>query len=254
MGLQKPTLVLMDMDGTTVRHINPKLLNILERIDDITYGCASFFGQIFRIRKIRSPMSGIVNRGKKPRLFVHKAIHKVRRKSVEQIVEPCPGVLMLLDILKDNNIPIGLISNGLGKGYGYDILDSFDMKGYFVECVFREDMIKSKPHPDSIIRTAKKIAPNLDENDVLWYIGDREKDIKAALSAKIELKCSVEPIAYGINAAVAALKHGVSPENIVMNYEDFYDLLQDVFSKSKKNTRIKPPESKADFMSIEAKI
>ena len=54
MRLEKPTIVLFDMDGTTVRHVNPVLLNILEWLDDLSHKIAQFFSKVFK-RKIKSP-------------------------------------------------------------------------------------------------------------------------------------------------------------------------------------------------------
>ena len=45
MTLERPTIVIFDMDGTTVRHINLMLLHILEKLDD--------FGYLLRLSVIR---------------------------------------------------------------------------------------------------------------------------------------------------------------------------------------------------------
>ena len=53
----------------------------------------------------------------------------------------------LLDLFKAHNIPLALVSNGLGKGYGDEVLAAFDLAPYFSAMVFREDIHKSKPDP-----------------------------------------------------------------------------------------------------------
>ena len=221
MRIESPTIVLFDMDGTTVRHVSPRLLGLLEFLDDMSFR----LGNLFRRQKIADIQPGPPK--KSPSLLVHRALHKVRKKSVEQIVQPCPGIYMVLNMLKDKDIPMGIVSNGLGKGYGYDILEKFNLKSYFVSRTFREDIHKSKPHPEPIIRALKKIREPLLETDVVWYIGDRHKDIIAALAANDKIPAKVIPFAYGLNASIEVLKKGLGTDHIIVNYTDFAGRIRD---------------------------
>ena len=215
MTLPKPTIVLFDMDGTTVRHINPRVLGILEKIDDVIFKASAWS------HRNKPHPDYTLDQIKRPRLLVHRALHKFRRKEVDQIVQPCPGIYTLLNMFRDENIPMGIVSNGLGKGYGHDILKQFTLSEYFVAQIFREDIQRSKPDPDPILRALRKIKDPLSENDVIWYIGDRHKDVLAAVAADKVLSAQVIPFAYGLKAAVAVLEKGLTPENIIMNYTDF---------------------------------
>ncbi len=95
-----PTIVLFDMDGTTVRHVHPRVLNTLEFIDDIFYKTSRFFA---RFRRGREMIDFSDEPATKKRLLVHRALHKFRRKEVDQIVQLCPGILPLLKFFKKNN-------------------------------------------------------------------------------------------------------------------------------------------------------
>ena len=221
--IKKPTIVIFDMDGTTVRHVNPAFLHFLEMLDNLLYKLKRPFR---RKRKLtdysRDPA--------RPRgLLVHRMLHKFRRKSVDQIVQPCPGIFSLLKFFRSQNIPIGLASNGLGKGYGHDILEKFDLADYFNCEIFREDVEKSKPHPDGLMRCLRQLKPDFNENDVVWHIGDRAKDVKATLNADKIAECQFVPFAYGINAAIAILQTKVSNEHIIITYPDFLEYSKDVF-------------------------
>ena len=221
---QRPTIVLFDMDGTTVRHINPYILGLLEHIDDIIYRVSAWFHS-------RKPHPDFkIDQTHKPYLLVHRALHSIRRSPVEQIVQPCPGIFTLLNMIHEAGIPIGIVSNGLGKGYGHDILTKFDLSHFFKAQIFREDIQFSKPHPDPLLRALKQLKDPLSENDVIWYIGDRDKDVTAALAANDILPARVIPFAYGIKAAVVLLKKGQNPEQIIANYTEFagriYSLMQ----------------------------
>lgn len=228
MTLRKPSIVLFDMDGTTVRHINPKLLHILEKLDDASHKIAKTFSRIFR-RKIQAMPLVEFRDGKRPKLLVHRALHKMRRKEVEEIVEPCPGIYDILDFLKSQNIPMGLVSNGLGKGYGHDILKKFDLDKYFDVTIFREDITRSKPFPDPILQGVRGLSRQPEKDDVLWYIGDRHKDILAAIAARDYLPCPIQPLAYGLNASIAVLEHNVGVDHIVMAYADLELKLRQFF-------------------------
>ncbi|PJB73590.1 MAG: HAD family hydrolase [Alphaproteobacteria bacterium CG_4_9_14_3_um_filter_47_13] len=233
MSLQKPTIVLFDMDGTVIRHINPLLLHVLERIDDFSHKCARFFSWMFN-RKIQSPPLVEFRDGKRKKLLVHRAMHKFRRKEIEEIVEPCPGIYDILDLLRANHIPMGIISNGLGKGYGHDVLRKFDLDKYFEITIFREDITRPKPYPDPILEALKKMTRPPEKNDVIWYIGDRHKDVKAALAAELYLPCDIQPIAYTLNAAIAVLEHNIGPDHIIMGWPDLEATLQHMFRDQKK--------------------
>lgn len=225
MTLPRPTIVLFDMDGTTVRHVNPLILQILEALDDTSHKAARYFSGVFK-KQIEVPPLVEIRHGKRPKLLVHRAMHKMRRKDVAEIVEPCPGIYDVLDFLKEQNISMGIVSNGLGKGYGHDILKTFDLERYFSVTIFREDIQRSKPYPDPLLQALSALPKPPDEHDVIWYIGDRRKDIQAALAARSHLPCPVIPIAYGLNAATAVLENNVGNDNIIMAWPDLMPRLR----------------------------
>lgn len=226
MAIKKPTIVIFDMDGTAVRHINPRLLHILETLDNIGYRISKFFTWLFR-RGGKGRIIPLWHKNRKqPRLLVHRAMHKIRRKPVEQIVQPCPGLFTLLELFEQHQIPMALVSNGLGKGYGHDILEKFELNKHFPVTVFREDITKSKPSPEPILTALQWLNLELNENDVVWYIGDRRKDVIAALAAKEHLPCAVVPIAFGIHAAVAIIEKNIGAEHIYMSFYEMYDDLK----------------------------
>ena len=244
-NLPKPTIVIFDMDGTTVRHLNPKLLGIMEALDDTVFKVSRLWTWLFE-RKAQGPL--VLDRPDQPikppkSIIVHRVMHKLRRKPVEMLVEPCPGIYSVLSFLKNNNIPMALVSNGLGKGYGLDIVEKFGLGQYFDQTIFREDINKSKPNPEPILLAIERLkGEKAHYNDVIWYVGDRHKDVLAVKNAEPHLPCKILPFSYGMNAAVAIVERGYPANHILMTYEDFYEILQNTFTddvnnkKSKKNT------------------
>lgn len=233
MSLQRPDIVIFDMDGTAVRHINPRLLHILEWLDDTGFRISKFFGWVFR-RHARGPIIPAyydLAHQKKPRRLVHRAMHKVRRKPVEQIVEPCPGIFPVLEFLRDHGVPMAMVSSGLGKGYGHDILEKFDMEKFFAAAVFREDIKKSKPNPDPILKALHELGTTPRAGQTVWYVGDRHKDVLAAMAADKVIEGAVVPMAYGLNAGVAIIEKGFTPDHIILSWHDFYMDLRTLFGE-----------------------
>ena len=231
-ALQKPAIVIFDMDGTTVRHVRPVFLHALEVLDNALYKLSSLLKHLLgRTRPLKDySHDPTVPRG----LLVHRVLHKLRRKPVEQIVQPCPGIYDLLAFLKAQGIPLALASNGLGKGYGHDILEKFNLADYFDVELFAEDVAKSKPHPDGILRTLRALKPDLGADDIVWHIGDRAKDVRATIAADALSECKIIPFSYGLNAALAILKSNVGNQNIIMNYAEFLATLEGNFNTEKK--------------------
>lgn len=227
----KPTIVLFDMDGTTVRHVNPKFLGALETVDNFIYWLSRLFS---RKRKITDTSK----EPQRPRgLLVHRLMHKFRRKEVDQIVQPCPGIFLLLNLFRENNIPLGIVSNSIGQGYGHEVLETFKLAEYFDVEIFREDIIKSKPNPDPILRGLRAIKAEPEAHDVVWYIGDRHTDVQAALAADSLLPCKIIPFSHGLNAAMQILRSKVSTDNIIVTYQDFYLKIRDLFDdKEQRDT------------------
>ena len=196
---------------------------ILETVDNVLYKVGRFiFGRQEVIDYSHAPAA--------PRgLLVHRMLHIFRRKPVDKIVQPCPGIFLLLNLFKENNIPIGIVSNSLGQGYGHDVLETFALSQYYDVEIFREDIAKSKPHPDPLLRALNmmKIEPNA--NDVVWYFGDRGKDVIATLEADKISDFKIAPFAYGVNSSIQILKKNIGTDHIVMSYPDFYQKIKGMF-------------------------
>lgn len=207
------------MDGTTVRHIDPRMLHMLELLDDASQGAARLLSKLF-MRRVRLPSFVEARDGKRPRLLVHRAIHKLRRKDVEEIVQPCPGIYAVLETLRARRVPTALVSNGIGRGYGHDVMNAFGLARYFQTTVFREDVCKPKPHPDALLKALDHIGRPVRRDDIVWYVGDQRKDVTAALNASEALGLPVIPIAFGMRAALSIIEHGLGPEHIVATLPD----------------------------------
>jgi len=234
--LQRPDIVIFDMDGTTVRHLNPRLLGLMEFLDDTSFKISRLWKWLFE-RKAKGPiLLPCPDTPIKPpkSILVHKAIHKLRRKDVDLLVEPCPGIYSVIAMLKKENIPMAIVSNGLGKGYGEDIIEKFGLGDFFPITIFREDIKNSKPHPESLLLALSKLGINETSTQTIWYIGDRHKDVIAASRANDNIKADIIPIAYTMHAALAIIEKGYSPDQILLSYYDIYDALNALLSNERR--------------------
>lgn len=218
--------MLFDLDGTLVHHVNPRVLQMLEFLDD----CSHKGGRLVaRFRLARRSRAGTKDA---PKLLVHKAIHKVRRKSVDQMLEPCQTMRRVLERLRAEGVALGVVSNGLGRGYGHDVLETFDLKRFFKAAVFREDVARGKPWPDSILAALSGIGRELRPNDVIWYIGDQRKDIAAAQAASLAIGHAIRPFALGARAALGAVEARLTPSQLMWTAMDFERAVATAFDPS----------------------
>lgn len=206
-----------------MHHVNPRVLQMLEFLDDCSHRGGRLVARFRLARRSRTVTQAT------PKLLVHKAIHKVRRKSVEQMLVPCETMRTVLDRLRLEGVTLGVVSNGLGRGYGHDVLDAFDLRKYFSTAVFREDVARGKPWPDSVLAALNGIGRELRRNDVIWYIGDQRKDIGAALAASQAIGHAVRPIALGARAALGAVEARLTPTQIMWSAQDFQRAIDAAF-------------------------
>lgn len=206
--------MVFDLDGTLVHHVNPRVLHLLEFLDDCSHGVGRLVARLRLARRHRARSN------KPPRLLVHRAIHKVRRKTVSEMLEPCPVMRQTLERLRQEGVTLALVSNGMGRGYGHDVLDAFDLRRYFSACVFREDVARGKPWPDSLVKALGSLGRELRRSDVIWYVGDQRKDIAAALAASAQLGRPVRPVALGARAAMAAMEARLPTNQVMLTAND----------------------------------
>ncbi|WP_367948202.1 HAD family hydrolase [Devosia sp. WQ 349K1] len=219
----RPTIVLFDLDGTLVHHVNPRVLQMLEFLDDCSHKGGRLAAR-FRLQRRQR-----LKEQRPPRLLVHRAIHKVRRKTVNEMLSPCENMRCVLERLHAEGIATGVVSNGLGRGYGHDVLEAFDLRKYFSTAVFREDVRRGKPWPDSILEALSNIGRELRRTDVIWYIGDQRKDIAAAQAASEIIGHTIRPIALGARAALGAIEQRIPNSQIMWCAADFERAVHNAF-------------------------
>lgn len=218
-----------------MHHVNPRVLQMLEFLDDCSHKGGRLVARFRLARRSRTGAKGA------PKLLVHKAIHRVRRKSVDQMLEPCQTMRRVLERLRAEGVALGVVSNGLGRGYGHDVLDTFDLRRFFRAAVFREDVARGKPWPDSILAALNGLGRELRPSDVIWYIGDQRKDIAAALAASQQVGHPIRPFALGARAALGAVEARLTPAQLMWTATDFERAIAAVFEPSETGQSLIDP-------------
>lgn len=90
-----------------------------------------------------------------------------------------PDVKPVLTFLKENGLELGVVSNGRTERVGGEIRN-LGLNGFFESLIFHEDVKESKPSPEAILLSLKRL--NVQPDKTL-YIGDLPEDIIASRRA-----------------------------------------------------------------------
>lgn len=91
-----------------------------------------------------------------------------------------PGAEALLDVLRERQVAIGIVSNKKGDLLRRE-LSHLGWNDWFVSVVGAQDAHKDKPHPAPVLR-ALEIA-GVDAGPNAWLVGDTDVDMRAAIAA-----------------------------------------------------------------------
>jgi len=99
-----------------------------------------------------------------------------------------PNLEGVLNKLKNNNFPLGIVSNTAGRRLNY-FKKKLNLEQYFTVFISRDDYRFNKPHPYPIIMALKLIKdkfnfPRIDKQNV-YFIGDLPTDIQCGRAANV---------------------------------------------------------------------
>ena len=196
MNLEKPTACILDLDGTVVRHKNKQLIAQLERLDTLIH----ILTKPFRGYKTL-PTEMDLTMAVESNPVIHRVMHAFRTMrgiDVDQIVEPENGVEDFFKLLKQQNLPIGLSSNAYGRNYGKQVLRYYNLRQYFDALLFRENVRHGKPYAEPVLRAVHALGLDENKEEVIWFLGDQAKDMKAVMEAqkKLPKKWTLVPLAF----------------------------------------------------------
>lgn len=93
---------------------------------------------------------------------------------------PYPGIMELLDTLRQNSCKIGIVSNKPDSTV--QLLGEALFQGKVDICVGEKTGIRRKPAPDTVLSAMQALGSNMDDT---VYVGDSEVDLMTAKAANV---------------------------------------------------------------------
>lgn len=94
--------------------------------------------------------------------------------------KPYPGIMPLLDQLKEHGVKMAIVSNKLHPAV-QELSERF-FKGYITSAVGESATVRRKPNPDAVIRALEELHSGREE---AIYMGDSEVDLQTADNAQL---------------------------------------------------------------------
>lgn len=130
-----------------------------------------------------------------------------------------PGLVKLLDRLKDDGFGLGVCTNKL-EGLSVQLLDALDLARYFGSVVGPDTLGIAKPDPAPFYEAVKRL--ELDSPRALM-VGDSETDILTARNAGVP----VIAVPFGYTPRPV---QEFGPDRMIQHFDEAYEAIQDLFA------------------------
>lgn len=198
MGIHKPEMILIDVDGTLVDSV-PDLAfcvdAMLQQLGRPARGEAAVRNWVGNgvERLVERALTGELD-GKPDAADFERAypvFMELYAGNTSQRSRLYPGVRDALDLLKANGYPLGCVTNKAAQ-FTEPLLADLDLAGYFSIIISGDTLPVKKPDPGPLLHAAAHfgVAP-----EASLMIGDSVSDVKAARAAGFQIVC----LSYGYN-------------------------------------------------------
>lgn len=189
-----PSTVLFDFDGTLV-NTTPLILRSFRATWEKTFGFSfeeDAYIETFGMH-LRASLKSLVNRGVETgrhapptdqEAALDNLISVYREFNLawhDEMIAPFPEIDPLLQLLKDGEMRLGIVSSKLRVGVERG-LRIFNLDKYFETIVGAEDVSRHKPDPEPIVLAIKRLGVRR-ENTI--FVGDSTHDMMAGRAAKV---------------------------------------------------------------------
>jgi phosphoglycolate phosphatase len=132
-----------------------------------------------------------------------------------------PGLLALLDRLRDEGVALGVCTNKL-EWLSVRLLDGLGMMKYFGSVVGPDTVGVSKPDPRPFYESVRRLGPGKPR---AIMVGDSETDILTARAAGVP----VIGVTFGYTPKPVA---EFGPDRVIAHYDECWDAIHELFASS----------------------
>ena len=134
---------------------------------------------------------------------------------------PFPGLVRLLERLKDEGFGLGVCTNKL-EGLSVQLLDALDLAKYFGSVVGPDTLGIAKPDPKPFYEAVNRL--NLDSPRALM-VGDSETDILTARNAGVP----VIAVPFGYTPRPVS---EFGPDRMISHFDEAYEAIEELFAEA----------------------
>ena len=211
--------ILFDFDGTLADSLPMYLIAYDLTLKKLGYNFESH--KVSQTCFGKTPEEICVDIGAPEKTKEFAAIYVSNLKEVFSTVNLFPGVIDILELVKESGIKMGIVT----FAYGWYIKEMVKMLGigsYFVSVLSFDDVKKQKPDPEIVIKSCGRL--NIKAREAL-VIGDSEKDILMGKNAGSKTALFIHQ-ENGEFYDFDALKKEAALDFIIKDISDFKQLLK----------------------------
>lgn len=208
----RPEAILFDLDGTLI----DSAPDLLAALDHVRAGLGLPPGDHRRLREhVSRGAAGLLEAGLRERAESGpEAAQRLRNELLDYYAQNCwvrseifDGVAELLVALEDRGLPLGIVTNKIGR-FADPVVDRAGWRGRFDVVVTGDRVAAPKPDPEGVLAACRRLdaAP-----EHTLFIGDDRRDVMAGRAAGVitivaawgYLPDGDDPHAWGADAVIA---------------------------------------------------
>lgn len=210
---ETPDLIVFDLDGTLtdVSDKAARLSSVTDKLN-IPVSTATYW-------LMKKAHQFYKNAG-----FKNRTAETIKDDVLRTLCNEKADMFYVLSAAYDAYIPCSILSNG-PREWGEKILKRLQLRMFFNQTVFREDMTHLKPEPHSLLALMDEHESLKGKAATVWVCGDRTSDVALALNTGTFVPHKIIPVAFhGTKAAqaIGSLRDQFNIEGYV--FEDPYKM------------------------------
>lgn len=150
-----------------------------------------------------------------------KAFQSFRTHYMEHCLDftaPYPGIMSLLEQLKERGIKMAIVSNKLQPAV-QELSERF-FKGYITSAVGESETVRRKPNPDAVLKALEQLESTPEE---AIYVGDSEVDLATSINA--QMPCALVCWGFRDESTLRSLPQLQPSTHFAHNAEELLDII-----------------------------